>query len=113
MMGLAQPTLDISTTKTTSGILLLGPQETEVFCSMPCISCGRCIEACPMYLVPAALSQLLEAEDYEEAELQNVMDCIECGSCAFSCPSHRPLVQHFKVGKSKVLLKRRAAQQKK
>jgi electron transport complex protein RnfC len=113
MMGLAQPNMDISTTKTTSGILLLSPKETPVFTSMPCISCGRCIQACPMYLVPAELSQLLEAEDYEGAEELNVMDCIECGSCAFSCPAHRPLVQHMKVGKSKVMLKRRAAQQKK
>jgi electron transport complex protein RnfC len=113
MMGLAQPSLDISTTKTTSGILFLSPKETKVFSSMPCISCGRCVSACPMYLVPAELSQMLEAEDYEAAEEQNVMDCIECGSCAFACPAHRPLVQHMKLGKSKVMLKRRLAQQNK
>jgi len=113
MMGLAQPGLDITTTKTTSGILFLSPKETKTFSSMPCIACGRCIEACPMYLVPAELSQMLEAEDYEGAEELNVMDCIECGSCAFACPAHRPLVQHMKMGKSQVMLKRRQAQQKK
>jgi len=113
MMGLAQPSIEITTTKTTSGILLLAPKETETFTSMPCIACGRCIEACPMYLVPAELSQMLEAEDYEAAEDLNVIDCIECGSCAFACPAHRPLVQHMKLGKSKVMLKRRQAQQKK
>ncbi len=112
MMGLAQPGLDATTTKTTSGLLFLAPQETQTFNSMPCIACGRCIEACPMYLVPAELSQMLEAEDYEAAEELNVLDCIECGCCAFACPAHRPLVQHMKQGKSKVMLKRRQAQKK-
>lgn len=113
MMGLAQPNLDITTTKTTSGVLFLSSKETQTFTSMPCIACGRCIKACPMYLVPAELSQMLEAEDYEAAEELNVLDCIECGSCAFSCPAHRPLVQHMKLGKSKIMLKRRQEQQKK
>ncbi|MBT3192008.1 MAG: electron transport complex subunit RsxC [Verrucomicrobia bacterium] len=112
MMGLAQPGLDATTTKTTSGLLFLAPQETQTFRSMPCIACGRCVGACPMYLVPAELSQMLEAEDYEAAEELNVLDCIECGCCAFACPAHRPLVQHMKQGKSKVMLKRRQAQKK-
>jgi len=112
MMGLAQPGIDITTTKTTSGILFLAPKETETFTSMPCIACGRCIQACPMYLVPAELSQMLEAEDYEAADELNVLDCIECGSCAFACPAHRPLVQHMKLGKAKIMLKRRQEQNK-
>lgn len=107
MMGLAQPGLEITTTKTTSGILLLSPKEAGNFSSMPCISCGRCLQACPMYLMPSELSQMLEAEDYEAAEEYSVMDCIECGSCAFVCPAHRPLVQHMKLGKANITLKRR------
>jgi len=112
MMGLAQPDLNVSTSKTTSGLLFLSPSEIGSFASMPCISCGRCLQACPMYLVPADLSQMLEAEDYEAAEELNVLDCIECGSCAYSCPAHRPLVQHMKQGKAKVTLKRKEAQKK-
>ncbi len=112
MMGLAQPGLSASTTKTTSGLLFLSPKETRTFSSMPCIACGRCVDACPMYLVPAELSQMLEAEDYENAESLNVLDCIECGCCAFACPAHRPLVQHMKQGKAKVMLKRRQQQKK-
>lgn len=113
MMGIAQPGLDVSTTKTTSGLLFLAPDQVKTFSSMPCIACGRCVDACPMYLVPAELSQMLEAEDYEAAEELNVLDCIECGCCAFACPAHRPLVQHMKQGKSQAMLKRRQAQQKK
>lgn len=113
MMGFAQANAEISTTKTTSGILSLGEENACGYSSMPCISCGRCVEACPMKLVPSELSQLLEAEDFEGAEEINIMDCIECGCCAFECPSKRPLVQHMRQGKAFVMQKRRAAQAKK
>ncbi len=109
MMGLAQASLDVTTTKTTSGLLFLAGRQVSCFTSMPCISCGRCVQACPMNLLPSDLSQMLEAEDYEAAEELDVMDCIECGCCAFVCPAHRPLVQHMRQGKGQVMLKRRAA----
>jgi electron transport complex protein RnfC len=103
MMGFAQSSLDISTTKTTSGLLLLPPELVKNYESTPCISCGRCVDGCPMYLMPSELSQMLEAEDYEAARELNVMDCIECGCCAFQCPAHRPLVQHMRQGKGRVM----------
>ncbi len=109
MMGLALAGLDVATSKTTSGLLLLDPADVQNFTSMPCISCGRCVEACPMNLMPAELSQMLEAEDFDAAEEYCVLDCIECGCCAFACPAHRPLVQHMKQGKAAVNLKRRQA----
>ena len=107
MMGLAQHSLDTTTTKTTSGLVLLPAQYVSEYTSMPCIGCGRCVEACPMNLAPSELSQMLVAEDYEAAERQNVTDCIECGCCAFECPAHRPLVQHMRQGKAWVMEKRR------
>jgi electron transport complex protein RnfC len=107
MMGFAQPDLGCSSTKTTSGLLLLGPESVHAYESTPCIGCGRCVRVCPMNLMPNELSQFLEAEDYETAEAYSVMDCIECGCCAFACPAHRPLVQHMRLGKAQVMLKRR------
>lgn len=107
MMGFAQADMSGPTTKTTSGLLLLGPEAVHTYESMPCISCGRCVGVCPMNLMPNELSQFLEAEDYETAEEYNVMDCIECGCCAFECPAHRPLVQHMRRGKAQVMLNRR------
>ena len=107
MMGIAQAIDTVTTTKTTSGLLALGAPDVSLYESMPCISCGRCVDACPMNLVPSELSQFLEAEDYEGAEELHVMDCIECGCCAFSCPAHRPLVQHMRQGKARVMLKRK------
>ncbi len=107
MMGLAQSSLDASVTKTTSGVLLLARSEVEPFSSMPCISCGRCVQACPMSLMPCTLSELIEAENYDDAEAENVMDCIECGSCAHECTAHRPLVQHMRQAKAVITARRR------
>jgi electron transport complex protein RnfC len=108
MMGLAQHALEVGVAKTTSGLVLLPPQAVPRFTSMPCIACSRCVEACPMFLMPGELSQMLEAEDYEAAEIGHVADCIECGCCAFVCPANRPLVQHMKQGKARVTAKRLA-----
>lgn len=110
MMGIAQSNLDATTTKTTSGLLFLAQERVTTFASTPCISCGRCVEACPMGLLPAELSNRIEAGDDEATEALNVLDCIECGCCAFTCPAYRPLVQHMKLGKSKIMLKRRQEQ---
>ena len=103
MMGVVQSSLIVGATKTTSGLLVLTRARTRVFTSMPCISCGRCVAACPARLMPCTLSENMEAENYEAAETLNVLDCIECGACAFVCPARRPMVQHMRQGKAKVM----------
>ncbi len=109
MMGFAQATLDVAMTKTSSGLLLFSERCIAPFTSQACIACGRCVDACPMRLVPADLSQAIEADDIEGAEAYNVMDCFECGACAYVCPARRPLVQHMRRAKAILLLKRKKA----
>jgi electron transport complex protein RnfC len=109
MMGFAVSGLDIPTTKTSSGLLCLTQARLENYTSQACISCGRCVEACPMRLIPSEMSQFIEAEDVVNAEQLSLMDCVECGSCAYVCPAHRPLVHHFRRGKGVVLAKRAAS----
>ncbi len=113
MMGFAIASEELATTKTTSGILFLAKSQVTAFSSTPCISCGRCVEGCPMRLVPSELSQFIEAEDYEAAEAMNLLDCIECGCCAFQCPATRPLVQHMRRGKAEAMLRRKREQAEK
>ncbi len=110
MMGFALPSPDIAMTKTSSGLLLFGPSQAGVFSSAPCINCGRCVEACPLRLMPNEISLAIEADDIDLAERRNVMDCFECGACAFVCPAHRPLVQHHRRAKAVIMARRRAAQ---
>ena len=109
MMGFAVGSLEVPVSKTTSGLLLLSADKLSCFTSQACISCGRCVDACPMRLIPSALSQFIEADDIESAEGVALMDCIECGSCAFVCPARRPLVQHMRRGKAAVMAQRASA----
>ncbi len=113
MMGFAQTALDVAMNKTSSGLLLLSPHSVTSFTSQACIGCGRCVDACPMRLMPSELSQNIEADDIEAAERISVMDCFECGACAFVCPAHRPLVQHMRRAKAAILLRRRKPQERK
>ena len=102
MMGMAQSSLGVTVMKNTSGILLIAADEVSLYTSEPCIRCGRCVEVCPMGILPATISQAVENKRFDWAEELNVMACIECGSCSYICPSHRPLNQHFKRGKIEI-----------
>lgn len=93
MMGFAVPGLEIATTKTTSGLLLLSRQRVFQYVSQPCINCGRCVRACPMNLNPALIGRAVEADDLACAARAHVAVCIECGACTFVCPAYRPLTQ--------------------
>jgi electron transport complex protein RnfC len=103
MMGFAMYSLDVPVTKGTSGILVL-PEEGVVHAEDfgPCIRCGRCIDICPMGLMPSMLSVLSERGFYEETKDYNLFDCFECGSCTYVCPSKRPIVQLIRLAKSLV-----------
>jgi electron transport complex protein RnfC len=101
MMGLAQKRLDVPVIKGISGVLVLTSPAT-IKEEDPCIRCGRCLEACPMFLNPSRLALFARFEQIEGLLEHNVKDCFECASCSFSCPSNIPLVQLIRVGKAMV-----------
>jgi electron transport complex protein RnfC len=101
MMGFAIASLDVPVTKGTSGIVALTEgQIVHAGEYKPCIRCGRCIDICPMGLMPSMLSVYSEKGFYEGAKEYNLWDCFECGSCAYVCPSKRPIVQFIRLAKS-------------
>jgi H+/Na+-translocating ferredoxin:NAD+ oxidoreductase subunit C len=110
MMGQALPSLDIPITKGTSGFVAFRrDQSLRQQPEYPCINCGYCVDACPLFLNPARLGLLALNQCHDEmAEQFNLMDCFECGSCAYVCPAHIPLVQRFRGAKA-VIRKGQAA----
>ncbi|MBN2492025.1 MAG: SLBB domain-containing protein, partial [Planctomycetes bacterium] len=100
MMGVPQKGFDVPITKGVSGILALTATEVTDMDTYACIRCGRCLEACPVFLNPSRLGLLARKHLYDEMEAHKVLDCMECGSCSFVCPSGIPLVQMFRATKA-------------
>ena len=70
--------------------------------TLPCIRCGKCMEACPVNLLPQQMYWHIRAKDFERVESHNLKDCIECGACSFVCPSHIPLVDYYRFAKAEI-----------
>ena len=102
MMGFAQKSFEVPIAKNTSGILLLPTKVSLNYATTGCIRCGRCVQGCPMKLMPCLLSTAIEADRFDLAAQNHVMDCMECGSCAYVCPDHRPLVQNIRRAKAEL-----------
>jgi len=103
MMGQALPSLDIPITKGTSGFIAFSDAQTRAATEFPCIHCGYCVDACPLFLNPSQLGLLAKNARYDAmVQDYNLMDCFECGSCSYVCPAHIPLVQRFRGAKTMV-----------
>lgn len=103
MMGIAQYTLDIPIIKGTNGVIFLPKDEIDRSTEEVCIRCARCIEACPIGLVPTTLMHRVKKENFTDAEEMGITNCFECGACAYSCPAKIPLVDYMKFGKAKLV----------
>ena len=105
MMGISQPALDFPVTKGTNCVLV---KESKLIREQDCISCGRCLEVCPMHLMPTMFVRYVKASRYDACKEAYIDDCFECGACAYTCPANIPIVQYVKVAKSE-LIKRAAS----
>jgi len=98
MMGFAFADLDIPILKGTSGVICISEKNKAKQTS--CISCGKCVEVCPIGLMPTMLYRNINNGNYQVAlDKYSLMDCKECGCCTYVCPAHIPLVHSFKSGK--------------
>ncbi len=109
MMGQALFTLDIPVAKTSSTLTCFTKDAVSEFEPTACIRCGRCVSACPEFLVPQKMMAACEAGDLAAFEALSGMECCECGSCTFVCPARRRLTQTFKEARKSVMAARRKA----
>lgn len=102
MMGIAQYDLAVPVIKGTNAITVFSEEDNMHDPEPRCIRCGRCMEACPMHLMPLQMYKAERANNLEVLQKLHVTDCIECGCCSYSCPGKLFLVQSFKAAKQKL-----------
>ncbi|MGL4731845.1 MAG: electron transport complex subunit RsxC [Clostridium sp.] len=107
MMGMSLISLELPVIKGTSGVLALTRDEADLSDESSCIRCGKCVEACPMWLIPSKLNSCVVRGDFETFEKENGLSCIECGACSYICPAKRHLTQTCREGKRQVMNKRK------
>lgn len=102
MMGFSFAHLDTPVTKGTSGITVMTHEEIRSVEQTVCVRCGRCVDVCPMKLVPTRLAMASRFKNLSMARKYSIMACFECGSCAYVCPAGLPLVQLIRTGKAMI-----------
>jgi electron transport complex protein RnfC len=108
MTGWAQPDASAPIVKGTSGILALTADAVDVGTEEECVRCGKCIDACPMFLLPNFIVQAAKTDQWDRAEMWGALDCFECGCCSFTCPAYIPHVDYVRKAKLEIAaLKRR------
>ncbi len=99
MMGFALPSLDAPLGKGSSGLVLMDEKEAKTLEERNCLRCARCVDVCPMNLLPSSIAQAVKAGEMEIALKAGLEDCMKCGSCAYVCPAQIRLVQWIDTGK--------------
>ena len=102
MMGITQYSLETSVVKHTNALLAFDEKSVMLHAEGPCIRCGKCVNACPMSLLPLYINSCALRADLEGLAKYNTNDCIECGSCSFVCPAKRHLVQSIRLAKTQL-----------
>jgi electron transport complex protein RnfC len=104
MMGLSIVDTDFPVTKGTNCVLVM---KRKIQDEQNCINCGRCVNICPMNLMPLMFARYVKRGNFESCREYYIDNCIECGSCAYVCPANIPIVGYIKTGKS-VLARKKA-----
>jgi electron transport complex protein RnfC len=108
MMGEALPHPNVPLVKGACGILALTAAEVSASDAKSCIRCSRCVNACPVGLLPLEMMSRIRAGQLDSALNYGLKDCISCGSCSYVCPSQIPLVHYFKYANGELLARHQA-----
>jgi electron transport complex protein RnfC len=102
MMGFCIGSLDTPVTKGTGAVTVLTDADVAHADETACVRCGRCVDVCPLGLVPTKIAVASRHRQWDLAERYHINDCMECGCCAYACPAQIPLVQLIRMGKAEI-----------
>lgn len=103
MMGFTITDTAIPVTKGTSGITVMSADEVDAAAETTCVRCGRCVDACPLNLMPTKIAHAARFGDLDQARKYDIMACCECGCCAYVCPARVPLAGYIRAGKAAIM----------
>ena len=102
MTGWAQADLNAPVVKGTSGIVALTAELVDVREEHACVRCGKCVDVCPMFLMPNFIVDAVKKEEWGKAEMWGALDCFECGCCSYTCPAYIPHVEYVRKAKAEI-----------
>jgi len=111
MMGFAIPTLEAPMAKVSSGVILMDESEARMLEEHACLRCARCVDVCPLNLLPSLIAVSVKAKDLDTADRAGLSDCMKCGCCAYVCPANIRLVQWIDTGKVRMVERQRIQKQ--
>lgn len=98
MMGMAIPDINMPVTKTTNALLAFSKYNERK--TSACIRCGRCVNVCPLGLMPAEIERAYKIKNIDDLKALKVTLCMNCGSCTYICPANRKLAETNQLAKS-------------
>lgn len=98
MMGMSVPDISMPVTKTTNALLAFKSYDERK--TSACIRCGRCVNVCPLGLMPAEIDRAYKLRDIEDLKALKVTLCMNCGSCTYVCPANRKLAETNQLAKT-------------
>ncbi len=102
MTGWAQPDTSAAVVKGTSGVVVLTSDVVDLGEEGECVRCGKCVDACPMFLSPNFIVQAAKRGQWDKAEMWGALDCFECGCCSYECPAYIPHVDYVRKAKAEI-----------
>ena len=90
MTGWAQSDTSASVVKGTSGVVVLTSDVVDLGEESECVRCGKCVEACPMFLSPNFIVQSARRGQWDRAEMWGPWTASSAGAAPSSAPPASP-----------------------